>query len=65
MLSKGAAKKVTIYVNEDTQRHLNSLYESILTFLMHKGVAGRDGNSRPGWIRRAWRASYAESRGAR
>ena len=37
---KGAAKKVTIYVNEDTQRHLNSLYESILMFLMHKGVAG-------------------------
>jgi len=40
MLSKGAAKKVTIYVNEDTQRHLGSLYESILQFLMHKGVAG-------------------------
>jgi uncharacterized protein len=40
MLSKGAAKKVTIYVNEDTQRHLNSLYESILLFLMHRGVAG-------------------------
>jgi PII-like signaling protein len=40
MLSKGAAKKVTIYVNEDTQRHLGSLYESILLFLMHKGVAG-------------------------
>lgn len=40
MLAKGAAKKVTIYVNEDTQRHLNPLYESILTFLMHKGVAG-------------------------
>lgn len=40
MLSKGAAKKVTIYVNEDTQHHLAPLYESILTFLMHKGVAG-------------------------
>jgi PII-like signaling protein len=40
MLSKGAAKKVTIYVNEDTQRRLNPLYESILSFLMHKGVAG-------------------------
>lgn len=40
MLSKGPAKKVTIYVNEDTQHHLGSLYESILTFLMHKGVAG-------------------------
>lgn len=40
MLSKGAAKKVTIYVNEDTQHHLQSLYESILTFLMHKGISG-------------------------
>src|SRR5215470_7666 len=40
MLAKGAAKKVTIYVNEDTQRHLSPLYESILSFLMHKGVAG-------------------------
>lgn len=40
MLSKGAAKKVTIYLNEDTQHHLGPLYESILTFLMHKGVSG-------------------------
>ena len=40
MLSKGPAKKVTIYVNEDSQHHLAPLYESILTFLMHKGVAG-------------------------
>jgi PII-like signaling protein len=40
MLSKGAAKKVTIYVNEDTQEHFTALYERILTFLMHKGVAG-------------------------
>jgi PII-like signaling protein len=40
MLSKGIAKKVTIYLNEDTQHHLTPLYESILTFLMHKGVSG-------------------------
>ena len=40
MVSKGAAKKVTIYLNEDTQRHLTSLYESILLFLMHRGVVG-------------------------
>lgn len=40
MLSKGTAKKVTIYLNEDTQHHLVALYESILTFLVHKGVAG-------------------------
>ncbi len=40
MLAKGPAKKVTIYLNEDTQRHFETLYESILTFLMHKGVAG-------------------------
>jgi len=40
MLPKGAAKKVTIYVNEDTRHHFGPLYEAILTFLMHKGVAG-------------------------
>src|ERR1700760_383203 len=40
MLSKGPAKKVTIYVNEDTRHHLGPLYQAILTFLMHKGVAG-------------------------
>ncbi len=40
MLNKGAAKKVTIYVNEDTRHHLGPLYEALLTFLMHKGVAG-------------------------
>ena len=40
MLSKGTAKKVTIYVNEDTREHFNSLYERILEFLMHKGVSG-------------------------
>ena len=40
MLSKGTAKKVTIYVNEDTQERFSPLYERILTFLLHKGVAG-------------------------
>jgi PII-like signaling protein len=40
MLSKGPAKKVTIYVNEDTQHHMTALHDSIMTFLMHKGVAG-------------------------
>ncbi len=40
MLSKGVAKKVTIYVNEETRHHGGPLYESILSFLLHKGVAG-------------------------
>jgi PII-like signaling protein len=40
MLAKGPAKKVTIYVNEDTRHHTGSLYEAILTFLLHKGVSG-------------------------
>ena len=40
MLQKGLARKVTIYVNEDTQHHLHSLGDAILTFLLHKGVAG-------------------------
>jgi len=40
MLEKGMAKKVTIFINEDTQHHLSSLCDAILTFLLHKGVAG-------------------------
>jgi PII-like signaling protein len=40
MLQKGAARKVTIYVNEDARHHLAPLHEAILTFLLHKGVAG-------------------------
>src|SRR5580658_2090613 len=40
MLRKGTAKKVTIFVNEDTQHHFGSLCEAILTFLLHKGVSG-------------------------
>ena len=40
MLQKGTAKKVTIFVNEDTQHHFGSLCESIMNFLLHKGVAG-------------------------
>lgn len=40
MLSKGPAKKVCIYVNEDTRHNLVPLYEAILSYLMHKGVAG-------------------------
>jgi PII-like signaling protein len=40
MLRKGTAKKVTIFVNEDTQHHFDSLCDSILTFLLHKGVSG-------------------------
>ena len=40
MLSKGPAKKVCIYINEDTRHNLVPLYESILSYLIHKGVAG-------------------------
>ena len=40
MLAKGPAKKVCIYVNEDTRHNMVPLYEAILSYLMHKGVAG-------------------------
>jgi PII-like signaling protein len=40
MLTKGHAKKVTIFINEDTQHHMTALHDSIMTFLMHKGVSG-------------------------
>jgi PII-like signaling protein len=40
MLTKGPARKVTIFLNEDTQHHMKALHDAIMTFLMHKGVAG-------------------------
>jgi PII-like signaling protein len=40
MLTKGPAKKVTIFINEDSRHHMTALHDSILTFLMHKGVSG-------------------------
>jgi PII-like signaling protein len=40
MLSNGPAKKVTIYVNEDTHHHITALHDAIMTFLLHKGVSG-------------------------
>src|SRR5262245_21001031 len=40
MLQRGPAKKVTIYVNEDSKYRLQPLYEAILDYLLHKGVAG-------------------------
>jgi len=40
MLTKGPARKVTIYINEDTLHHMNALHESVMKFLMHKGVTG-------------------------
>jgi PII-like signaling protein len=40
MLTKGPAKKVTIFINEDTQHHMQALHDSIMTFLMHKGISG-------------------------
>jgi PII-like signaling protein len=40
VLSRGAAKKVTIYVNEDTRHHMDSLWSAIVRFLRHKHIAG-------------------------
>jgi PII-like signaling protein len=40
MLTKGTAKKVTIYLNEDSKYHLTSLWEAVLQYLLHKGVSG-------------------------
>jgi PII-like signaling protein len=40
MLTKGPAKKVTIFINEDTQHHMTALHDSIMTFLLHKGISG-------------------------
>jgi len=40
MLSKGTARKVTMYINEDTRYHHGPLYEAIMHFLLQKQVAG-------------------------
>jgi PII-like signaling protein len=40
MLTKGPAKKVTIFINEDIPHHMTSLHDALMTFLLHKGVAG-------------------------
>jgi PII-like signaling protein len=40
MLGKGPAKKVTIFVNETAQYHLQALHDAILTYLIHTGISG-------------------------
>jgi PII-like signaling protein len=40
MLSKGPAKKVTIYLNEDTRYHHQPLHIALLEFLRTHGVSG-------------------------
>jgi PII-like signaling protein len=40
VLTKGPAKKVTIFINEDTQHRMTALHDSLMTFLLHKGVSG-------------------------
>jgi len=40
MLTKGPAKKVTIFINEDAPHRLTPLHDALMAFLLHKGVAG-------------------------
>jgi uncharacterized protein len=40
MLPKGDAKKVTIYLNQDTRTHMEPLWSAVLGFLRHKHAAG-------------------------
>ncbi|MGA2881651.1 MAG: DUF190 domain-containing protein [Bryobacteraceae bacterium] len=40
MLTKGPAKKVTIFINEDAPHRMTSLHDALMTFLLHKNVAG-------------------------
>jgi PII-like signaling protein len=40
LLPRGSAKKVTIYLNQDTRAHVDPLWSAILSFLRHKHVAG-------------------------
>ncbi|MBN9658321.1 MAG: DUF190 domain-containing protein [Acidobacteria bacterium] len=40
MLQKGPAKKVTVWVNEDTKHHLEPLWMAVFEYLRHKRIAG-------------------------
>jgi PII-like signaling protein len=40
MLSRGPAKKVSVYVGEDQQYHGHALYAAILDYLFYRGVSG-------------------------
>jgi PII-like signaling protein len=40
MLTKGPAKKVTIFINEDAPHRMTALHDALMTFLLHKGVPG-------------------------
>jgi PII-like signaling protein len=40
MLPKGSARKVTIYLNQDTRHHVEPLWMTIFNFLRQKHVAG-------------------------
>jgi hypothetical protein len=40
MLTKGPARRVMIFINEDARHHMRPLHDAIMTYLMHKGVAG-------------------------
>lgn len=40
MLPRGSAKKVTIYLNQDTRHHLEALWTTVFNFLKQKQVAG-------------------------
>ena len=40
MLAKGPAKKVTVYLNEDTKYHHQPLHIALLEYLLSNGVSG-------------------------
>ena len=40
MLSTGPAKKVTVYLNEDTRVHREPLHLAVIEFLLKSGVCG-------------------------
>ena len=40
MLTRGPAKRVTIFLNEETRHHVTPLHDAVMAYLMKKGVAG-------------------------
>ena len=40
MLTRGPAKRVTIFLNEETRHRMTPLHDAVMNYLMQEGVAG-------------------------
>jgi len=60
VLERGPARRVAIYINEDSRRRSAPLYQAVLQYLAHRGVTGAAASKAIagfGWRRRLHTAS--------